>query len=174
MQDYGEFVPAAMAMSSDHNILDIRSKVDFVPVVVSMQYAGEEACVDMVLQGHHSHLEFFPYLQHLYSALGHEKAVYYFSERIYEADLVFYFRKGTPWKYKFDEGIQRLVESSLIDKWRGDIINEVRGNNTEGRKESAEQSLSVSHLQGPFLILVIGISLASSSFVIEILRGRFN
>ena len=38
-------------------------------------------------------------------------------EQIYPSHLCWYFRKNTAWKYKFDIGLQRLVEAGLIVHW---------------------------------------------------------
>lgn len=49
--------------------------------------------------------------------LDQMRNTYLLREQLYPGHLCWYFQKNTPWKYKFDEGIQRLVEAGLIVYW---------------------------------------------------------
>ncbi|KAK7066689.1 hypothetical protein SK128_025396, partial [Halocaridina rubra] len=122
MLDYGEFVPQALMQSEDTKLHALGAKLDLVPMIVDV-WDGDEACVARVMEENYVQLDFFPYLQNLYISLGYIDDVYTIREKIYEANLAFFFRKDTPWKYKFDEGIRRLVEANLIEKWYDDIMN---------------------------------------------------
>ncbi|XP_064099397.1 glutamate receptor-like [Macrobrachium nipponense] len=170
MLDYGEFVPEALATSKDAELFALGSKLDLVPTTVHQDYFGEEGCVELVLQGTHAHVETFSYNQLIYIEMGYSDAVYFVREQIYKANLAFFFRKHTPWKFKFDEGIRRLVESGLVQKWYDDIMAEIRMKNKREVMESSEQSLSMAHLQGPFLILAFGLVVSSVAFITEYLR----
>lgn len=132
MLDYGEFVPEALATSSDATLFALGAKLDMTPVV-EIQYYGEEGCVEMVLDGNHAHVETYSFVKLLYSEMGHGDEVYFVKEQIYEANLAFFFRKNTPWKYKFDQGIRRLVEAGLVHKWYDDIMDGLRQQHSKVR-----------------------------------------
>ncbi|XP_042219287.1 glutamate receptor ionotropic, kainate 2-like [Homarus americanus] len=126
MLDYGEFVPEALATSSDVILARLGPKLDLVPIMSSLEYNGEEACVERVLAGTHVHTETFSYEQILYIEMGVGEEVYFLKEQLYVGSLAFFFRKNTPWKYKFDAGMRRLVEAGLVHKWYSDIMDEFR------------------------------------------------
>ncbi|XP_070001310.1 glutamate receptor ionotropic, kainate glr-3 [Penaeus vannamei] len=173
MLDYGEFVPEALATSSDATLFALGSKLDLSPVVET-QYYGEEGCVEMVLDGDHAHVETYSFVKLLYSEMGHGDEVYFVKEQIYEANLAFFFRKNTPWKYKFDQGIRRLVEAGLVHKWYDDIMDGLRRKHSKeySQSESAEKPLTLAHLQGPFLIYAVGQLLSAFIFLFEYFSSK--
>ncbi|XP_064114947.1 glutamate receptor ionotropic, kainate glr-3-like [Macrobrachium nipponense] len=168
MLDYGEFVPEALATSTDQNLLALGSKLDLVPMM-DTEWFGNEGCIKLVLGGGYANLDFYPFLQNLYNVLGYSHRIYSLRDMIYSANIAFFFKKDTPWVYKFDEGIQRVVEANLMQKWYADILREREGSSREEPTESSEKPLSVIHLQGPFLILAIGLIFSSVIFLVEFL-----
>ena len=96
---------------------------------------------------------------------------YLLKEQIYSGALVFYLKENTPWKHRFDIGIQRLVESGLVDKWYNDIMSQVTYKPTSGDNDassSKERPLDLNNLQGPFMLLGVGLLLSVISFLIEL------
>ncbi|XP_068234023.1 ionotropic receptor 21a-like [Palaemon carinicauda] len=171
MLDYGEFVAEAMPASTHPTLAALGAKLDLVPVLEHLPNAGEEGCVELVLKGTHSHLETYSYLIYLYSKLGHSSTVYHLKEQLYSAYLAFPVQKDAPWKYKFDVGMQRLFESGLIKRWMKEAMAESLGGaiHEDSSSVSVTSSLSVGHLQGPFLVLIFGILGASLVILGEIL-----
>ncbi|XP_053641760.1 glutamate receptor ionotropic, delta-1-like [Cherax quadricarinatus] len=175
MLDYGEFVPEALATSTHPTLSVLGRKLDMVPSEEN-EFAGEEGCIKLLLQGAHAHLESFSFLHLLYYITGHYDDVYFVKEQIYKANLALFFRKRTPWKYKFDWAIQSLVEAGLVQKWYDDSMDAVKQmyNKTSKKPESREKSLSLAHLQGPYLILLVGVAVALWVFLMEHFQlGRF-
>ena len=126
MLDYGEFVPDALAVSKHPTLASLGGKLDMVPNNESLPYDGEEGCVKLVLSGTHAHTETYSYIKLLFNALGHDSKTYTLKEQLYSGYLSFLIHKHSPWKYKFDIGIQRLLEGGLVEKWyweaMGDFI----------------------------------------------------
>ncbi|KAK4323243.1 hypothetical protein Pmani_006026 [Petrolisthes manimaculis] len=124
MLDYGEFVPEALATSTHPILARLGTKLDLVPTDGSLTYEGEEHCVEMVVAGTHAHVETYSYLRLLFGNLGHGGQVYPLKEQLYLGNLAFFFAKNTPWKYKFDIGMRRLVEGGLVWQWYAELMQE--------------------------------------------------
>ncbi|CAL4161010.1 unnamed protein product, partial [Meganyctiphanes norvegica] len=126
MLDYGEFVPEALKTSPDRTFKMLGNKLDLVPLLMHLEYNNEVGCVELAVAGTHAHIETYSYLQLLYIDLGFGDQVYTYTSQIYEGNLAFFFRKNTPWKYKFDIYIQRLIEGGLVQKWYTDTMDNYR------------------------------------------------
>lgn len=136
MLDYGEFVPGALASSSDAALAALGAKTDLVPYLRELDYNGEEGCVELVLAGTHAHTETYSYAKLIYSDLGHGASVYAMRPQLYEGNLAFFFRRKTPWRPRLDAGLSRLVESGLVQKWYGEIMEEKTAAMTVGIRVS--------------------------------------
>ncbi|KAK4323245.1 hypothetical protein Pmani_006028 [Petrolisthes manimaculis] len=165
MLDYGEFVPEALATSKHSTLARLGSKMDLVPSIGSLPHEGEEGCVELSIARTHAHVEAHSYIRSVYRELGHGNQIYSLKEELYVGNLAYYFTKHTPWKYKFDIGIRRLVEAGLVWHWYSDIMQEDRYQVKV--RESRLPVLSLSHLQGPFLLLAIGGGLATITLLAE-------
>lgn len=124
MLDYGEFVPEALRTSTHPILSKLGAKMDLVPTVDDSEYEGIEACAVFVVDGTHAHTETNSYLVRLYRKLGHKNYVYSLKEQLYLGNLAFFFTKNTPWKYKFDVGMRRLVEAGLVSHWYSELMEE--------------------------------------------------
>ena len=95
---------------------------------------------------------------------------YYLKEQIYTGALVFFYRKYTPWVKKFDDGIQRLIEAGLVNKWFTELMNSNQVQlNDQVSGENAP--LNIIHLQGPFMLLGAGSIISFLIFLIELCVG---
>ncbi|KAK4323242.1 hypothetical protein Pmani_006025 [Petrolisthes manimaculis] len=164
MQDYGEFVPEALATSSDKILATLGAKLDLVPTDSSLEFTGEERCVEKVVAGTHNHVETYSYLRLVFRALVPDANVYTLREQLYLGNLAFFFTKNTPWTYKFDIGMRRLVEAGLVWHWYSELMEDKHSGKVG---ESRLPVLSLSHLQGPFLMLAVGGGLATLALVTE-------
>lgn len=124
MLDYGEFVPEALATSKHPTLSNLGAKMDMVPLVQSLAYGGEEGCVELVVADTHAHVETYSYLRQLYYNLGYGGQVYPLKEQLYLGNLAFFFTKNTPWTYKFNIGMRRLVEAGLVWHWYSEIMQD--------------------------------------------------
>ncbi|KAA0195335.1 Ionotropic receptor 119, partial [Hyalella azteca] len=102
MYDYGEFVPGALASSTDPMYRRIRARLELYPTYAEAVYP--------MLNGTHAHVESFSY-----NRIANNS--YMLKEQLFPGHLCWYFQKNTPYVYKFDDGIQRLVDSGLVNHW---------------------------------------------------------
>ncbi|XP_068213698.1 uncharacterized protein [Palaemon carinicauda] len=168
MLDYGEFVEEALA-ESKHPVLSALSKIlDMVPPYDTWEHIGQEQCIERVLAGTHAHIETYSYVKILYNKLGHGAKVYSFQEQLYPGYLAFAVQKNAPWKYKFDVGMQWMLEAGLIQKWYNDAMDDFRGY-FETKPGPELHALSLEHLQGPFLFYIVGLFLGLLVLLWEIL-----
>ncbi|XP_042226822.1 uncharacterized protein LOC121869529 isoform X2 [Homarus americanus] len=97
------------------------------------------------------------------------ETTYMLREQVYSGALAFFLPKHTPWRPRLDQGIRRLVEAGLVNKWYFDIMGDVA---TPGRQSSkgaaSEKPLTLPNLQGPFLLLSIGLLAAFPLFLGEL------
>lgn len=131
MLDYGEFVPDALLASTDASLATMGAKMDLVPENDNMEFYNAEACVELVLAGTHAQVETFSYLQHLYHRFKADSKVYSLTPQLYKGNLVFLFKKHTPWRHKFNRGLQRLLEAGLSFKWHEEIMDKITGGEGE-------------------------------------------
>ncbi|XP_042861565.1 ionotropic receptor 21a-like [Penaeus japonicus] len=113
MYDYGEFVPGALKTSQDPYYRALGDKLDLLPT-----YDGS---VYPMLEGTHAYIESYSYNRILIFVDYEADNSYMLREQLYPGHLCWYFQKNTAWKYKFDRGIRRLVESGLIAHWIKDM-----------------------------------------------------
>ncbi|XP_069156905.1 ionotropic receptor 21a isoform X2 [Procambarus clarkii] len=84
-----------------------------------------------------------------------------------------------PYKSHLDRCIMAITEAGLYEKWSKDIMlwarkkNSVEQQENKGQSEAAvpsntfSQALTLSHLQGPLFLLLLGLGLAVLAFVVE-------
>lgn len=168
MLDYGEFVPEALATSKHPTLSALGDKLQLVPVYPELVHWGEEGCIEKVLENTHAHLETYYFVKILYTDLGYGSTVYSLKEQIYIGNLAFLFKKHTPWKGKFNTGMRRLIEAGLVAKFYADILDKYK--DAEGKEDMSQlKLLTVGHLQGPFMMLLAGLALASLALAGEVL-----
>lgn len=103
---------------------------------------------------------------------------YMLKEQIYSGALAFFMPKHTPWRLRLSQGIRGLVEGGLVDKWYNDIMTTGSSRSSSSRvglTPTKNKPLSLSNLQGPFFLLVLGLLLALVAFMTEglaVLRHR--
>ncbi|XP_042886513.1 probable glutamate receptor [Penaeus japonicus] len=165
MHDYGEFVPGALKTSQDPYYRALGDKLDLFP--------SDDIPVKSMLQGTHAYMESYSYNRINTFATNS----YMLRDQLYPGHLCWYFQKNTAWKYKFDRGIRRLVESGLIAHWIKIKTDDFLGHDFERKqnrqgKERQNQALTLDHLQGVFFILAMSWAAGVLVFVGEVLRHR--
>ncbi|XP_066989662.1 ionotropic receptor 21a-like [Macrobrachium rosenbergii] len=192
MLDYGEFVDEALHESTHVTLSALGRKLDMVPMRPDLEHWGQEGCVERVLANTHAHLETYYFVNILYHNMGHGASIYPLKEQIYVGNLAFLFRKYTPWKGKFNNGMRRLIEAGLVAKFYKDILSNYEnkkdkvslGGVSPGRtnrkgvspgvpKESitAPKLLTIAHLQGPFMLLLVGMAAGTLILLGEVVLG---
>lgn len=170
MVDYGEFVPEALATSQDQYLKSLGERMDLVPNNPYDDDISYGQLVNLLLEGRHSIIETYSYLRNLLADNDEARGkTYVLKEQVYQGALTFFLTKHTPWSGKLDEGIMRLVEAGLVNKWYSDIM----GGMTSGvGSQKVTQTLTLSNLQGPFILLLVGIVGALLVFLFEVLFFR--
>lgn len=85
--------------------------------------------------------------------------------------LAFFYKQSTPWQYQFNDVINSLVESGIINKWYIDIMEASNFGSVDGPPPPANTAkpLSITHLQGAFLLLLFGLILSLIVFLAELI-----
>ncbi|XP_033607032.1 uncharacterized protein LOC117282248 [Cryptotermes secundus] len=103
--------------------------------------------------------------------------VHPFREDSFQLHAVMMMQKGSPLLKLVNEIITRIVEAGLSDYWLRAIIEETRMKAGILELESLKDSyieLNVSHLQGAFIFLFIGIGLSVMAFLSELSFGKLS
>ncbi|XP_071516177.1 uncharacterized protein [Panulirus ornatus] len=107
MAEYG--IPISTFLSELNSDVKLYEKLDFFPVqddAVAAMLVGSHALLDTVMYGQ------------VVLRSRHQAAKWYMvREQLLPSYTSWYFPKHTPWKDKFDQGIQRLVEAGLCQHW---------------------------------------------------------
>nr|XP_027207752.1 ionotropic receptor 21a-like [Penaeus vannamei] len=163
------FVPGALKTSKDPHYRALGDKMDL--------FQNYNDSVFPMLDGTYAYIESFSYNRILVYVEYKVENSYMLREQLYPGHLCWYFQKNTAWKYKFDHGIRRLVESGLIAHWIKVKTEDFLGRDFERKqqlraKERENQALSLEHLQGVFFILAMSWAAGGLVFAGEVLRHR--
>nr|XP_027215329.1 ionotropic receptor 21a-like [Penaeus vannamei] len=169
MFDYGEFVPGALRSSQDPHYKALGEKLDL--------FSAYGACVKGMRERTHANIESYSYNLILLFVDYKVKNSYMLSEQLYPSYLCWYFQKNTAWKYKFNHGLRRLVESGLVEYWVKIKTEDFLGRGFERRQQLQDterdiQALSLEHLQGVFFLLAMSWAAGGLVFAAEVLRHR--
>jgi hypothetical protein len=83
--------------------------------------------------------------------------------------------KGSPYTAAFNEGIRRLEECGIMDKWQRDVLLRRGNHNISSMLQDKHNviefagplKLSMAHLQGAFIVLMVGNAVATLTFLSE-------
>lgn len=127
MMNYGNDTGEFFAQSPNPALSTIAKKMDLLPLIRTLPYSNTLACLKLVATGTHAMLDGESYLTSVVQDSGYGDRMYFLKERINEGAIHFYFRKNTPWKHKFDEGMSGLLNSGFIGKWMDEINQMLKG-----------------------------------------------
>ncbi|KAG7169659.1 Glutamate receptor ionotropic, kainate 4-like 7, partial [Homarus americanus] len=170
MCDYGEFVPGALMTSENKVYKALGDKLDL--------FIKYDEVITYLLSGTHAFIESYSYGKIILYAYYKVTNSYMLKDQLYPGHLCWYFQKNTAWKYKFDQGIKRLVEAGLVSYWfkmkSEDVLGQdyVRLQQQAGEEQHNERPLSVEHLQGVFLILLFSQAASVAVFFLELLLDK--
>lgn len=98
-------------------------------------------------------------------------------------DVVIYstvmmFRRNHPLLQTMNEKIRAISESGLLGKWEKEnkVVSKSKNskNNEGGGDDSSRRKLRLDHVQGAFLLLLIGLSVSLVAFVVELFASRLS
>jgi hypothetical protein len=83
--------------------------------------------------------------------------------------------KGSPYTAAFNEGLSRLEEAGIMDKWQRDVILRRGNRNITSMLQEKHNfvdsagplKLSLANLQGAFIVLLVGNTVATFTFILE-------
>ncbi|XP_066984761.1 ionotropic receptor 21a-like [Macrobrachium rosenbergii] len=90
-----------------------------------------------------------------------------------------------PFRPQIDSLMMAVLEAGLYNKWSADTIEEARLegqkqkkreekiNNEDGGNSTANQALTITHMQGLFILLLSGLLMATLSFITELFIVKF-
>lgn len=135
---------------------------------------------DFAICGGESHLLYLS--QTKYSTFG-IPSILPFSEEVTSIFVTMFFRRGSVFLESFDRVIYRVVESGIIQKFWTDIRLRHIGNiDEDGDKDDEGEAdgdgalavvLTVQHLQGAFILLLLGLACSLAMFITELLYFSF-
>ncbi|XP_076053562.1 ionotropic receptor 21a-like [Oratosquilla oratoria] len=162
-----------------------------------MQYANMKVSMEKVLDSGYAFISWKTYFRNLiakdFTDSNGYTAVHIAREDFFPAGFGWAFPKGSLYLTKFDQLVQRLIESGLIEKWMSDLIRNSALQSRmalRAKKESAKEqegsppaatadpenpvplAFTIYHLQGAFFAIFIGFSLSVLAFLAELCFGN--
>ncbi|XP_071552924.1 glutamate receptor ionotropic, delta-2-like [Panulirus ornatus] len=164
--DNGDLLLLTLRESRDDIYQKLERKLDVFPEdddAVASMLDGTHAFVHGAING--------------YIRLGVRYKVFNFyevGERMLPGYLSWYFPKYVPWKYKFDQGIQAVLEAGLFEHWLKVEMDDLLGRRGDQHLmgEQTTMVLTLQHLQGLFYILILAWVASVAVFLLELLRPR--
>ncbi|XP_042858200.1 uncharacterized protein LOC122244381, partial [Penaeus japonicus] len=138
----------------------------------SMEYDGMENSMEKVLKGNYAFISWKTYFRNLiardYTERNGETQVHIAREDFFPGGFGWAFPKSSPYRMKFDQLFQRLIEAGLIDKWMSELIQLSASKKGDGignangvhQERNGPQAFTVYHLQG----VVTGSSCSNGRF----------
>ncbi|XP_042891363.1 uncharacterized protein LOC122265928 [Penaeus japonicus] len=118
-----------------------------------------------------------------FSNAAGEATLYTGKSSLYSSPAAWILPQGAPYRRHLDRLLTVFVENGLFTKWHRYMMEDVRKNLRRQKEElegndsvetEGDRALSVSHMQGPFLILCSGLGLAGIAFLVEMVLGWFS
>ncbi|KAF2350704.1 hypothetical protein FHG87_018542, partial [Trinorchestia longiramus] len=95
------------------------------------------------------------------------RSLFYLGRRsFYQQTYSIACRKGSPYIFAINDLLSRMIEAGLIYKWKDDEVKKVAGQSEGKLLEGSETGvLTLTHLQGAFLLYSLGSCGASLVFI---------
>lgn len=117
------------------------------------------------------------YSSRTYISSTGENLVYWTKEDIVSYPIEMIMVKGYPLQGRINQIIHRIVEAGLLSKWAEDLlskntkISSKHPKTIEGSKNDV--ILTLNHLEGAFILLLIGLSVAGIIFICELMYFKY-
>ncbi|KAG0717069.1 hypothetical protein GWK47_055184 [Chionoecetes opilio] len=169
--DNGGFVASELQTTQDPSVGSLRSKIDLFSL---------EDAIDALRQGSHAIILMYNYITLEFEYYMENDEWYAMKQDVLGTQVVWYFPKQTPWKYKFDEINLQLSWFGLIQHWKQVEINAYkksikRSNKGRGLREESRspQALTLAHLEGVFYMVGFAWTISGFILLLEILKHRY-
>nr|XP_053627916.1 glutamate receptor ionotropic, delta-2-like [Cherax quadricarinatus] len=166
---------------SDSTVFKTLAKqMDFVPTAYDgLKYASEQK---------RAHIEVRRYLELViaqnFTLADGSTPLYLGRENVFPGLSAWPLPHDAPYKFHLDRCIMAITEAGLYEKWSQDVMVWARkqspvgqqqdggeGGGGDGGGDSNTKALTLSHLQGPIFLLLVGLGFALLSFTVEFLTA---
>ncbi|XP_064111327.1 uncharacterized protein LOC135218808 [Macrobrachium nipponense] len=149
-----------------------------------LQKLSEEDALQKVLRGGFSYMHWYNHISSVIQSYTDHLGVspFYIGQKgtTILTDFGWGFRKGAPYKDRFNLMTNRLIEAGIISHWTSDIMasrvkengklrDKNQAHNTIMYHENIQIILHLSHLTGVFLLLLLGYALACLILLSEVM-----
>ncbi|XP_066985095.1 glutamate receptor ionotropic, delta-1-like isoform X2 [Macrobrachium rosenbergii] len=154
-----------------------------------LQKLSEEEALQKVLKGGFSYMHWYNHISSVIQSYYTDRlgnSPFYIGQKgtTMLTDFGWGFRRGAPYKDRFNLMTNRLIEAGIISYWTNDVMAlRVKENGRRRDRQQAHNSvmyhensqiiLHLSHLMGVFLLLLLGYTLASLILLSEVMLVKW-
>ncbi|KAK8400954.1 hypothetical protein O3P69_002619 [Scylla paramamosain] len=172
-----------------NSLLTISTNQDYQTVKTHMQTLETDIGIRRVLEGGFSYIRNY-YVTRILMETYHSREAgdnpFHIATARYPlfAGNTWAFRRGTSFITRFDDVLQRFLDSGLITHWMDDVISKHIWEKRREKKDTSfttstyamtdggEVVLGLRHLQATFYTLFLGLAAAACTFILEQVAGR--
>ncbi|PSN43951.1 Ionotropic receptor 223 [Blattella germanica] len=176
ISDFDELLSADLVYTYYHYVMDKFLTDDFKQHLEPKVYCDPYDCFDVVATEYNcatfSGRVLVAYIIDFVVKKPGKHAIYPFPDDLFQLNSVMLVPKGSHLLNRFDEVITYIVEAGLPDQWMKNILTSraMKAGLVALTDLSDEyEDLTMNHLQGAFMFLLMGIALASVLFIFELL-----
>ncbi|KAK4309033.1 hypothetical protein Pmani_019293 [Petrolisthes manimaculis] len=127
--------------------------------------------VERTLEGTHTLIVATFYLEWTIRKKGITHLTYLLDEKLFPSSITWFLRKNSPFTATISSHVTRLLETGVVAKL---YSNHMKAVNVvpSSRKEQGDRVLNMEHLQGGFILLVLGLVSATLTFFLERLNHQ--
>ncbi|XP_068220453.1 glutamate receptor ionotropic, delta-2-like [Palaemon carinicauda] len=164
MQDYGNFLPEALKISTDASLYKLGHNLDLFPYA----YLSYEIGFGWVLNDTHAIVDTKSYLVYLLELYNHTDDTYLMKEEVYPGYLSWLLKKNCPYTNVIAKVLETLVEAGFVDHlYMKHMAKTLPKDNASQNKISKGKSLQIGQLLGAFMLWGIGGGVATIIFAFE-------
>ncbi|KAK3866657.1 hypothetical protein Pcinc_027827 [Petrolisthes cinctipes] len=162
MADYGSFVPDALRNSQNPTLAVLGENL-FLDSDMTPE-DPYKALIEGVLNGTHALLVSRDYLRFTQSKKNITRSTYLMEEKLYKNYMSWFLPQHTPYTATFSHHMTLLLETGILAKLYRDHVGTLITHDTKVRGDGV---LNLSHLQGAFILLVLGLGVAFLALLLE-------
>ncbi|KAK3865159.1 hypothetical protein Pcinc_029215 [Petrolisthes cinctipes] len=163
MLDYGSAIPMFLRTSQNPTMAALGDKLNMIPIT-NLFHLYEDIMANEMKKGGYALIVFGDYIDFLRQKYNIMKVTYVMKERIYWSSLSWFLRRHTPYTSTLSEALMHLQETGVLDNLYRIHMGRIFNPDTQVRGDGV---LNLNHLQGAFILLGIGLVLASVSQMVE-------
>ncbi|KAK4293665.1 hypothetical protein Pmani_033655 [Petrolisthes manimaculis] len=167
MGNYGSFVPEALKTSQNPTLATLGKKL-FLDTNLRPK-DPYKFLISKVFEGTHALLVVGDYLRFTQSKKKITRTTYIMDETIFRNYMTWLLPQHTPYTATFSHHMTRLLETGILAKLYRDHVGTLITHDTQVRGDGV---LNLSHLQGAFILLVLGLGVAFIVLLLERLTNK--